>query len=173
MLGKNLVGEADMTPCTACDLNKFRMCCQDIRPWPAAYRKCTKPIPLTDQQWMDYRGGGACGHDSDVIWILSPLGRPVALAWASVDHALSSSPNRQTMALANIDDASQEIAAESLIASGKIALYIDFITCHPVSLEHILSLMPFRRHSAVHQAQDLARVVASSVAARAVIEDLS
>lgn len=118
-------------------------------------------------------GGGVCGHDADTIWVLSPLGRPVALAWASVDHALCSSARRQTATLDRIDDASEEIAAEALMAAGEIALYIDFITRHPVALAHILSLVPFRRFASVFKAQDLARIVASSVAARAVIEDLS
>ena len=162
-----------MTPCNECELNKFRMCCQDFRPWPAVYKRSEKPVALSDRQWTDYMVGGACGHDADTIWILSPLGRPVALAWASVDHALSSSPRRQAVTLARIDDASEEIAAEALMAAGEIDLYVDFISHHPVSIEHILSLVPFRRHSAVHQAQDLARIVASTVAARAAVEHLS
>ena len=134
-----------MTPCDGCFLNKFRMCCNDIRPWPAVYRKSSKPVPLSDLQWTNYLGGGACGHDADTIWILSPLGRPVALAWASVDHALSSSSNRQAATFVRIDDASEEIAAEALMAAGEIDLYVDFISHHPVAIEHILSLVPFRR----------------------------
>ena len=173
MPGKNLVGEADMTPCTACDLNKFRMCCQDIRPWPAVYKKSEKPVALSDRQWTDYLYRGVCGHDAETIWVLSPLGRPVAVVWASVDHALCSSARRQAATLDRIHDASEEIAAEALMASGEIGMYIDFISHHPVAIEHILSLVPFRRFAALFQAQDLARVVASSVAARAVIEDLS
>jgi hypothetical protein len=75
--------------------------------------------------------------------------------------------------LDRIDDASEEIAAEALMAAGEIDLYVDFISHHPVAIEHILSLVPFRRFAALFQAQDLARVVASSLAARAALEDRS